>query len=122
MHVCVCFPVFPVWQGGVANWGGAGGWSQAWGWGRCLRWEPAGSGEGAKALDGPMWCVLCRECRVRLREACERGQGALRLRADMLSLKLPQLLDTHQVPKVRGTPCVLLFHYLLVCSTFLLSM
>ncbi|CAL8259284.1 unnamed protein product [Boreogadus saida] len=92
--------VFPVWQGGVANWGGAGGWSQAWGWGRCLRWEPAGSGEGAKALDGPMWCVLCQECRVRLREACERGQGALRLRADMLSLKLPQLLDTHQVPKV----------------------
>lgn len=34
-------------------------------------------------------------------EVYQKGRGAIRLPTDMLSLKLPQLLDIHQVPKVR---------------------
>ncbi|KAM9405831.1 membrane progestin receptor delta-like isoform 1-T1 [Salvelinus alpinus] len=92
--------VFPLWWGGgVAN--GGGGWAQGWGWDRCMQWEP-GPGEGAQApvFDCPVWCVLCQGCRARLREACQRGRGAIRLPTDMLSIKLPQLFDIHQVPKV----------------------
>lgn len=67
-----------------------------------MQWEP-GLGEVAQApaFDCPVWCVLCQGCRARLREACQRGRGAIRLPTDMLSIKLPQLFDIHQVPKVR---------------------
>ncbi|XP_029593124.1 membrane progestin receptor delta isoform X2 [Salmo trutta] len=66
-----------------------------------MQWEP-GPGEVAQApaFDCPVWCVLCQGCRARLREACQRGRGAIRLPTDMLSIKLPQLFDIHQVPKV----------------------
>uniref|UniRef100_A0AAY5JVQ4 Progestin and adipoQ receptor family member VI n=1 Tax=Esox lucius TaxID=8010 RepID=A0AAY5JVQ4_ESOLU len=94
--------VFPVWQGGgVAS--RAGAWGQGWGqgWGRYMQWE-LGPGVGGQVpvFDYPVWCVLCQGGRARLREACRRGRGALRLPADMLSIKLPQLFDIHQVPKV----------------------
>ncbi|KAL0171380.1 hypothetical protein M9458_031691, partial [Cirrhinus mrigala] len=57
-------------------------------------WE-AGEGGPSWGLECPLWCVL-------LKQACQRGKGALCLPADMLSLRLPQLFDIHQVPK--GNP------------------
>ncbi|XP_076006335.1 membrane progestin receptor delta [Genypterus blacodes] len=86
--------VFPVWRGvGASNGGGGGGWSPGWSWGRCLRWEPAG-------FDSPVWLVLCRGGHARLREVCQRGSGAIRLSTDMLRMKLPELFEIHQIPKV----------------------
>ncbi|KAM7421451.1 hypothetical protein PAMA_015539 [Pampus argenteus] len=92
--------VFPVWRGIGASGGVGGGWSE--GWARCLRWEPASPGEGARipVFNYPVWFVLCRGGRARLREVCQRGRGVIRLPTDMLSIKLPQLFDIHQVPKV----------------------
>ncbi|XP_034030145.1 membrane progestin receptor delta isoform X2 [Thalassophryne amazonica] len=87
--------VFPVWRGiGVSR----GSWSQ--GWGRCLQWELSSTGEGPRipGFDCPVWLVLCRG-RARLREVCQRT-GAIKLPTNMLSVKLPQLFDFHQVPKV----------------------
>ncbi|XP_054477128.1 membrane progestin receptor delta isoform X2 [Anoplopoma fimbria] len=92
--------VFPVWRGIGVGAGVRGGWSQ--GWGRCLQWDPDSPGQGARVpvFDYPVWVVLCRGGRARLWEVCQRGRGAIRLPADMLSIKLPQLFDIHQVPKV----------------------
>ena len=101
VFLLLCVPaVFPVWRGIGASGGVGGGWSE--GWGRCLRWETAGPGEGPRipVFDYPVWLVLCRGGRARLREVCQRGRGAIRLPTDMLSIKLPQLFDIHQVPKV----------------------
>ncbi|XP_028984567.1 membrane progestin receptor delta isoform X3 [Betta splendens] len=95
---CLEFMLFPVWRGFGAGAGG-GGWSQ--GWGRCLRWQPGGAGEARLSVfDYPVWLVLCRQGRARLREVCQRGRGSIRLPTDMLSINLPQLFDIHQVPKV----------------------
>ncbi|XP_041843575.1 membrane progestin receptor delta isoform X3 [Melanotaenia boesemani] len=96
---CLEFMLFPVWRGIGASSGV--GWSQ--GWGRCLRWEPDSQDQGAKipVFDYPLWLVLCRGGRARLREVCQRGRGAIRLPTDMLSIKLPQLFDIHQVPKAK---------------------
>lgn len=97
---CLCVPaVFPVWRGIGASSGI--GWSQ--GWARCLKWDPNRTDLAARipVFDYPVWLVLCRGGRARLREVCQRGRGAIRLPADMLSFKLPQLFDIHQVPKVR---------------------
>ncbi|XP_061573423.1 membrane progestin receptor delta isoform X2 [Cololabis saira] len=96
---CLEFMLFPVWRGIGAGGGGAG-WSQ--GWGRCLRWEPYSRYRGPRmpAFDYPVWLVLCRRGRARFREVCQRGRGAIRLPTDMLSIKLPQLFDIHQIPKV----------------------
>ena len=98
--LCV-LPVFPVWRGIGATTGVGGGWSQ--GWGRCLRWEPDSPGQGARVpvFDYPVWLVLCRGGRARLQEVCQRGRGAIRLPTDMLSIKLPQLFNIHQVPTVK---------------------
>ncbi|XP_065154896.1 membrane progestin receptor delta isoform X1 [Paramisgurnus dabryanus] len=78
-------------------WRGAGG-GHGWGWSQCVRWE-SGEESSSQDLECPLWCVLCRGGRDRLKQACQIGKGALRLPADMLSLKLPQLFDIHQVPK-----------------------
>ncbi|KTG46856.1 hypothetical protein cypCar_00024241 [Cyprinus carpio] len=83
--------VFPAWRGA--------GEGHGWGWAQCVRWE-AGKGGPSRGLECPLWCVLCRGGKERLKQACQRGRGALRLPADMLSLRLPQLFDIHQVPKV----------------------
>ncbi|XP_043972024.1 membrane progestin receptor delta isoform X2 [Gambusia affinis] len=90
--------VFPVWRGIGAS--SAVGWSQ--GWGRCLRWEPGSQERSSRipVFDYPVWLVFCRRGRARLREVCQRGRGAIRLPADLLRIKLPQLFDIHQVPKV----------------------
>ncbi|KAI7806233.1 putative progestin and adipoQ receptor family member 6 [Triplophysa rosa] len=89
---CIFIPaVLPVWRGAA---GGHG-----WGWAQCVRWE-SGEERSSQGLECPLWCVLCRGGRDRLKQACQRGRGALRLPADMLSLKLPQLFDIHQVPQV----------------------
>ncbi|XP_028280769.1 membrane progestin receptor delta isoform X2 [Parambassis ranga] len=92
--------VFPVWRGIRASSGVAGGWSQ--GWGRCLRWEPDGPDQGARfpVFDYPIWLVLCRGGHATIREVCQRGRGVVRLPTEMLSIKLPQLFNIHQVPKV----------------------
>ncbi|KAK5862069.1 hypothetical protein PBY51_017500 [Eleginops maclovinus] len=92
--------VFPVWRGIGVGAGVGGRWIQ--GWGRCLQWEPDSPGQGARipVFDYPVWVVLCRGGRARLREVCQRGRGAIRLPTDMLSIKLPQLFDIHQIPKV----------------------
>uniref|UniRef100_A0A8D3DPC0 Progestin and adipoQ receptor family member VI n=1 Tax=Scophthalmus maximus TaxID=52904 RepID=A0A8D3DPC0_SCOMX len=97
---CLEFMLFPVWRGIGAGRGVEGGWSQ--GWGRCLRWEPDSPGRGARipVFDYPVWLVLSRGGRARLREVCQRGRGAIRLPTDMLSIKLPQLFNIQQVPKV----------------------
>ncbi len=84
--------VFPLWRGA--------GEGHGWGWAQYVRWE-AGEGGPSWGLECPLWCVLCRGGRERLNQACQRGRGVLRLPADMLSLRLPQLFDIHQVPKVR---------------------
>uniref|UniRef100_A0A9J7X137 Progestin and adipoQ receptor family member VI n=3 Tax=Cyprinus carpio TaxID=7962 RepID=A0A9J7X137_CYPCA len=83
--------LFPAWRGA--------GEGHGWGWAQCVRWE-AGKGGPSRGLECPLWCVLCRGGKERLKQACQRGRGALRLPADMLSLRLPQLFDIHQVPKV----------------------
>ncbi|KAM6909924.1 membrane progestin receptor delta [Xenentodon cancila] len=95
---CLEFMLFPVWRGIGA--GSGAGWSQ--GWGRCLRWEPDSRYRGPRipVFDYPVWLVLCHRGRARFREVCQRGRGAIRLPTDMLSIKLPQLFDIHQVPKV----------------------
>lgn len=74
-------------------------------------------------FDYPVWLVLCRGGRARLIEVCQRGRGAIRLPADMLSIKLPELFDIHQVPKVRKEPNLLykelgrsVFLFVLACS------
>ena len=81
-----------------------------WSWGRSgAKWESAG-GEAEDQLlgfDCPVWCVLCRGGRAWLQGACQRGRGAFRLPADMLSIKLPQLFDIHQVPKVSAAAAML---------------
>ncbi|XP_046885097.1 membrane progestin receptor delta isoform X2 [Hypomesus transpacificus] len=99
--------VFPVWWSGGSS---SRGWGQGWGLGCgcCMPWEPVGQGDvdqdqvqaKAPTFDCPVWCVLCRGGRAKFREACQRGRGAIRLPTDMLSIKLPQLFDIHQVPKV----------------------
>lgn len=92
LFLSLCIPaVLPAWRGAA---GGHG-----WGWAQCVRWE-SGEESSSQGLECPLWCVLCRGGRDRLKQACQRGRGALRLPADMLSLKLPQLFDIHQVPKV----------------------
>ncbi|XP_027868121.1 membrane progestin receptor delta isoform X1 [Xiphophorus couchianus] len=95
---CLEFMLFPVWRGIGAS--SAVGWSR--GWGRCLRWEPGSQERSSRipVFDYPVWLVFCRRGRARLREVCQRGRGAIRLPTDLLSLKLPQLFDIHQVPKV----------------------
>ncbi|XP_068558285.1 membrane progestin receptor delta isoform X1 [Cebidichthys violaceus] len=97
---CLEFMLFPVWRGIGVGTGVRGVWSQ--GWGRCLQWEPDGPAQGPRmpAVDYPVWVVLCRGGRARLWEVCQRGRGVIRLPADMLSIKLPQLFDIHQIPKV----------------------
>ncbi|XP_008322401.1 membrane progestin receptor delta isoform X2 [Cynoglossus semilaevis] len=92
--------VFPVWRGIGLSGGVAAGWSQSWG--RCLRLEPNSPGQGAPipAYDYPVWLVLCRGGRARLEEVCQRGRGAIRLPTELLRLKLPQLYENYQVPKV----------------------
>lgn len=99
LTVFIVSSVFPVWRGIRAS--SAVGWSQ--GWGRCLRWEPGSQERSSRipVFDYPVWLVFCRRGRARLREVCQRGRGAIRLPTDLLSLKLPQLFDIHQVPKVR---------------------
>ena len=102
---CVCLfcvpAVFPVWRGIGVGAGGGGSWIQDWG--RCLQWEPDSPGAGPRipVFDYPVWVVLCQGGRAKLREVCQRGRGAIRLPKDMLSIKLPQLFDIHQIPKVR---------------------
>ncbi|XP_026227147.1 membrane progestin receptor delta isoform X1 [Anabas testudineus] len=97
---CLEFMLFPVWRGVRTSSGGGGGWSQ--GWEHCLRWEPQSARQEARisVFDCPVWLVLCRQGRARLREVCQRGRATIRLPTDMLSIKLPQLFDIHQVPKV----------------------
>ncbi|XP_062255772.1 membrane progestin receptor delta isoform X1 [Platichthys flesus] len=97
---CLEFMLFPVWRGIGAGTGVGGGWSQ--GWGRGLRWEPDSPGQGARVpvFDYPVWLVLCRGGRARLQEVCQRGRGAIRLPTDLLSIKLPQLFNIHQIPTV----------------------
>ncbi|KAG7474705.1 membrane progestin receptor delta isoform X1 [Solea senegalensis] len=97
---CLEFMLLPVWQGIRASSGIGDGWSQ--GLGRCLRWEPSSPGQGPRmpVFDYPVWLVLCRRGRARLREVCQRGRGVIRLPADILRFKLPQLYDNHQIPKV----------------------
>ncbi|XP_068616694.1 membrane progestin receptor delta [Brachionichthys hirsutus] len=92
--------VFPVWRGVGGGASSSGGWIQ--GWGRSWRWEPISSGQKAwiPVFDYPVGFILSRGGRARLIEVCQRGRGAIRLPADMLSIKLPQLFDMHQVPKV----------------------
>ncbi|XP_028327117.1 membrane progestin receptor delta-like isoform X2 [Gouania willdenowi] len=90
------YRVFPVWRGtGVAGGGGNGddgGWSAAWS--RCLRWEHDGPDRSRiPVFDYLAWLVLSRR-------VCQRGRGAVGLSADMLSIKLPQLFHSHQIPKV----------------------
>ncbi|XP_013878897.1 progestin and adipoQ receptor family member 6 isoform X1 [Austrofundulus limnaeus] len=95
---CLEFMLFPVWRGiGTSN---GAGWTQ--GWGRCLRWDSESPNRGTRFLvfDYPVWLVLCRRGRARLREVCQRGRGAIRLPTDMLSIKLPQVFEIHQIPKV----------------------
>lgn len=108
-HCVSCVPaVFPVWRGIGAGSGVGGGWSQ--GWGRCLQWETDSPGQKARipVFDYPVWLVRCRGGRARLIEVCQRGRGAIRLPTDMLSIKLPELFDIHQVPKVRNEGHLLL--------------
>ncbi|XP_028835867.1 membrane progestin receptor delta [Denticeps clupeoides] len=85
--------LFPVW------WGSRGDQSWGWSWGCCLKWEASEGGQ-PPGCNCPVWCVLCRGGRQQLWEACQKGRRTFRLPTDMLSLKLPQLFDIHQVPKV----------------------
>lgn len=91
--------VFQAWRGIGAAGGLRGGWTQ--GWTRCLRWDSDGQKAEVRIFNYPVWLVRCRGGRARLVEVYQKGRGAIRLPTDMLSLKLPQLLDIHQVPKVR---------------------
>ncbi|XP_062841252.1 membrane progestin receptor delta [Trichomycterus rosablanca] len=84
------FKVFPMWKGV----GGGHGWS----WPVCLNWE-AVEGLHSQSLDSPVWCMLCRESREKLNQACQRGREALQLPKAMLQIKLPHIFDAHQVPK-----------------------
>ncbi|XP_063055435.1 membrane progestin receptor delta [Engraulis encrasicolus] len=88
--------LFPIWRGARVP--------QAWSWrlGGAI-WEAGGLDGGERApggFDCPVWCVLCRGGREWLQDACQRGRGAFRLPTAMLSFRLPQLFDMHQVPKV----------------------
>uniref|UniRef100_A0A3B3CNZ4 Progestin and adipoQ receptor family member VI n=1 Tax=Oryzias melastigma TaxID=30732 RepID=A0A3B3CNZ4_ORYME len=56
-------------------------------------WRGIGAGSSIS------WSQEWSRC-LRFREVCQRGRGAIRLPTDMLSFKLPQLFDIHQVPKV----------------------
>lgn len=122
VSLCVfllCVPaVFPVWRGIRASSGVGGGWSQ--GWARCLRWEPDSPGQRPRipVFDYPVWLVLCRGGRARLIEVCQRGRGAIRLPEDMLSIKLPELFDIHQVPKVRSQTSFIRYLIDLSCCLF----
>lgn len=91
--------MFQAWRGIGAGVGLRGGWSQ--GWSRCLRWDGDAQKAEVRIFNYPVWLVRCRGGRARLVEVYQKGRGAIRLPTDMLSLKLPQLLDIHQVPKVR---------------------
>lgn len=92
----LCVPaVFQVWRGI----GPGSGWSQ--GWTRCLRWDSDGRKAEVRIFNYPVWLVRCRGGRARLVEVYQKGRGAIRLPTDMLSIRLPRLLDIHQVPKVR---------------------
>lgn len=94
--VFVCVPaVFQVWRGI----GAGGGWSQ--GWTRCLPWDSDGRKAEVRIFNYPVWLVRYRGGRARLGEVYQKGRGAIRLPTNMLSIRLPQLLDTDQVPKVR---------------------
>ncbi|KAG7469589.1 hypothetical protein MATL_G00130470 [Megalops atlanticus] len=64
-----------------------------------MQWEEGGRAEPPR-FECPVWCALCRVGRARIRQVCQRGRGVLGLSADMLSIKLPQLFDIHQVPRV----------------------
>lgn len=95
-----CGPaVFQVWRGIGAGTGVGGGWSQ--GWTRCLPWDSDGRKAQVRIFNYPVWLIRCRGGRARLGEVYQKGRGAIRLPTDMLSIRLPQLLDIHQVPKVR---------------------
>lgn len=84
---------FAVWRGGGAGWGQ--------GWTRCLRWDGPGRKAEVRIFNYPVWLLRCRGGGARLVQVYQRGRGAIRLPTDLLSLRLPQLLDIHQVPKVR---------------------
>ncbi|XP_061099255.1 membrane progestin receptor delta [Conger conger] len=84
--------VFPEWRGGFGG--------QGWAWGRCMQWEDDGGGTQPPGFECPVWCMLCRGGRARLRQAYQRGRDKFRLPTDMLSFKLPELFDIHQVPRV----------------------
>ncbi|XP_051921184.1 membrane progestin receptor delta isoform X1 [Hippocampus zosterae] len=93
------FMLFPVWRGLGAGLGGA--WSQ--GWGRCLlRWEPSARSDASPmpAPDYPVWLLICRRGRARLREVCLRSVSAVDSSGAVFGVKLPPLFDVHQVPKV----------------------
>lgn len=92
--------MFPIWRGArgaqVWSWGRGGG-----GGGGVAKWVADEADEQQPpGFECPVWCVLCQGGREWLEEACQRGRGAFRLPTDMLSIKLPQLFDIHQVPKV----------------------
>ncbi|TWW80038.1 Membrane progestin receptor delta [Takifugu flavidus] len=97
--------VFQAWRGVGAGGGLRGGWSQ--GWTRCLRWDSDGQKDEVRIFNYPVWLVRCRGGRARIVEVYQKGRGAIRLPTDMLSLKLPQLLDIHQVPKVFREDCII---------------
>lgn len=105
--------MFQTWRGIGASSGLRAGWGQ--GWTRCLRWDS--DGRKAEIFNYPVWLVRCRGGRARLVEVYKKGRCAIRLPTDMLSLKLPQLLDIHQVPKVRHVLRRLAFSVLLEDSS-----
>ncbi|XP_018595195.1 membrane progestin receptor delta [Scleropages formosus] len=56
--------------------------------------------EGPPRFECPLWCMLCRGGKAWLRQLCQGAGDVLRLPNSLLSAKLPQLCDIHQVPKV----------------------
>ncbi|KAL4646791.1 progestin and adipoQ receptor family member 6-like [Arapaima gigas] len=56
--------------------------------------------EGAPQFECPLWCVLCRSGKAWLSQLCQGAGEVLWLPNGLLSSKLPQLFDIHQVPKV----------------------
>lgn len=93
-----CPAAFQVWRGIGAGSGVGGGWSQ--GWTRPLLWDSDGRRAEVRIFNYPVWLVRCQGGRARLVEVYEKGRGAIRLPTDLLGIRLPQLLDIHQVPKV----------------------